>query len=79
MTDDSKVRMVAALIAALVSAYACGGQQQPPAETPPSSEAPAEPGSTESGDPGAEGEHTMPDGSTMPGHQHEGDESEHGH
>ena len=60
---------------------ACGGSQAP-AENPevaPVEEAPA---SEDASDAGAE-THTMPDGSTMPGEQHEGDasvpEGEHQH
>jgi hypothetical protein len=49
----------------------CGGGSQEPAESP----APAttmEPSSNESAPPpqSTEGEHTMPDGTTMPGHEH---------
>jgi hypothetical protein len=52
---------------------ACGGKSQAPAEAPtePSPEPAAEPAPSDATDAGMpEGEHTMPDGSTMPGHEH---------
>jgi hypothetical protein len=59
--------MSSVLAAALVVA-GCGGSQTP-AESPE-----ATPGSTEETppptQPAPEGEHTMPDGTKMPGHQH---------
>lgn len=56
-----------------VSFSACGGSTPPPeppeaAPAPPPAEAPAT-SAPESGD----GEHTMPDGSKMPGAQHDHD------
>lgn len=78
MTTHSKILFLASLFAAAVSAGACGGQQ-PLAEAPASEAAPAEPSSTETSDAGVEGEHTMPDGSTMPGHEHGEGTPEHAH
>lgn len=56
------------------SVVACGGKSQPQPEAPaePSTESettsPPAPDVADAGMP--EGQHTMPDGSTMPGHQH---------
>jgi hypothetical protein len=67
MRTSSTIAVVATLISSLVS---CGGGGAPPetpeaGPTPPQAEAPA-------ADPAAaDGEHTMPDGTKMPGDQHD--------
>jgi hypothetical protein len=56
------------ILAMFLGASACGGNQSP-AESPEQT-----PGTTESAPEDAEpaeGQHTMPDGTTMPGHHHE--------
>jgi hypothetical protein len=59
------------ILSTFLAATACGGGQAPaesPEQAPGTSETtPAEP--TDAAP--AEGEHTMPDGTTMPGHHHE--------
>jgi hypothetical protein len=73
-------RTALVLVLAMVGLTGCGGSQQP-AESPeavpttaPASEAPA---SDASGAP--EGEHTMPDGTKMKGHEHGAGSDEHKH
>ena len=67
MRISSTIAVVATLISSLVN---CGGGNAPPetpeaSPTPPQAEAPA-------ADPApADGQHTMPDGTTMPGDQHD--------
>ena len=67
MRTSSTIALVATLISSLVN---CGGGNAPPetpeaGPTPPQAEAPA-------ADPApADGEHTMPDGTKMPGDQHD--------
>lgn len=65
-------RLSLTLLVALGIVVACGGSQAP-AEAPsePSTQPAAEPTPSEAVDAGSpEHEHTMPDGSTMPGHKH---------
>jgi hypothetical protein len=68
----SSLRLLLSAGVILMLALSCGGTSQAPAETPagPSMEPDAHgpPDATDAGMP--EGEHTMPDGSTMPGHEH---------
>jgi hypothetical protein len=69
----SNLRLLPCVFATVLTALACGGKSQAPAEAPsePSTEPASEPAPTETADAGMpEGEHTMPDGTTMPGHQH---------
>lgn len=71
--NKSIVRLLLGMFATMAIAIACGGSSQPPAEAPaePSTEPATEPMPSETTDAGMpEGEHTMPDGSTMPGHEH---------
>ena len=77
MRTDPILRVLSAMAIIAASASACGGKSnEPPPETPPTpSESAMEPGTTEGDEPASEGEHTMPDGTTMPGHHH-GDSAE---
>jgi hypothetical protein len=72
--SQSKSRWLLSTVATLIIVAACGGgQSQAPAEAPTdtSTEPAPEPAPSEATDAGMpEGEHTMPDGSTMPGHEH---------
>lgn len=75
MHTKPKFRVLYAIgLIALTSAGACGGGQSesPPPETAPPPSEPAPEPSTTAGDEAAgdEGQHTMPDGTTMPGHHH---------
>jgi hypothetical protein len=70
------------ILVTLGSLAACGGGQAP-AESPevaPETSQPAasEPPPADSGDAGP-GEHTMPDGTTMPGHEHDEGSEDHQH
>ena len=67
-----RIYFAMSLIAAF-AASACGGGQSeaPPPESPPAAEPATEPPTTGGEEPPAdEGVHTMPDGTTMPGHDH---------
>jgi hypothetical protein len=71
MRPLSNVTLVAAILSAVIG---CGGSNPPPeppaaSPEPPPAEAPASP-------PSGDGQHTMPDGTTMPGEQH-GQDHEH--
>jgi hypothetical protein len=71
--NQSKIRSLLGMLGTVAIVVACGGKSQAPAEAPsePSTEPATEPTPSEATDAGApEGEHTMPDGSTMPGHEH---------
>ena len=71
--SQSNFRWLLSAFATVVAIAACGGKSQAPAEAPTetSTEPSAEPAASENMDAGMpEGEHTMPDGSTMPGHEH---------
>jgi hypothetical protein len=71
--SQSNSRWLIGTFVTLVMVAACGGKSQAPAETPTetSTEPAPEPAPSEPTDAGTpEGEHTMPDGSTMPGHEH---------
>jgi len=62
---------ISAVALSMASLLGCGGGSQEPAESP----APAttvEPPPNESAPPpeSTDGDHTMPDGTTMPGHEH---------
>lgn len=77
MRNNSKLHLLSGVAIIAASVSACGGQSNaPPPETPPpasqSTTEPSmtEPSTTEGSDPASEGEHTMPDGTTMPGHHH---------
>ena len=68
-------------VLAVVGLTACGGGSQQPAESPEAvpatAPAPEAPASDASGAP--EGEHTMPDGTKMKGHEHGAGADEHKH
>jgi hypothetical protein len=74
-------RRTATILLTLGLLAACGGSQ-PPAESqeaaPAAEPAPSEPAPAESSDAGP-GEHTMPDGTTMPGSEHGEGTHEHEH
>jgi hypothetical protein len=73
-------RTTLALVLAMVGLTACGGSQQPaesPEAVPTTAPAPEAPASDASGAP--EGEHTMPDGTKMKGHEHGAGSDEHKH
>jgi len=68
------------LVLATAGLSACGGSQQPaesPEAVPATAPAPEGPASDASGAP--EGEHTMPDGTKMKGHEHGAGGGEHQH
>ncbi len=66
MANKFKFGLLIGVVAAAV--YACGGESKPAAAPEPSTEAmPAE-----MSDAGTDEEHTMPDGSKMSGHEHDG-------
>lgn len=73
-------RIALALMPVALGLAACGGSQQPAESpeavptTPPAAEAPA--GDTSSA---PEGEHTMPDGTKMKGHEHGAGSDAHQH
>jgi len=74
MRNQSTLRLFLGLVVAGASMIACGGEPKPPPETPASppettTEPSAPPAETEGS--GDESEHTMPDGTKMPGHHHE--------
>jgi hypothetical protein len=80
-TNLVSTRTAFALALAMVALTACGGGSQQPAESPeavpttaPAPEAPANDASS-----APEGEHTMPDGTKMKGHEHGAGSDEHKH
>ena len=72
MRTNPVLRVLSAMAIIAASASACGGKSnEPPPETAPTpSESATEPGTTGGDEPAGDGEHTMPDGTTMPGHHH---------
>lgn len=81
-TNARSNRNALALMLAMVGLTACGGSQQPAESpeavpTPPPAPAAEAPASDASGAP--EGEHTMPDGTKMKGHEHGAGSDEHKH
>lgn len=76
---SNKFRLLSLLVtlAVVASIPACGGKSQTPAETPAESSTEPASGPMDPSDAGMpEGEHVMPDGSTMPGHQHDDHEKQ---
>ena len=80
-TNAVSNRIALALALAMVGLTACGGGRQQPAESPevvptaaPAAEAPANDAAA-----APEGEHTMPDGTKMKGHEHGAGADEHKH
>jgi hypothetical protein len=79
-TNALSHRTALALVLAMVGLAACGGSQQPagsPEAVPPEAPAAEAPANDVSGAP--EGEHTMPDGTKMKGHEHGTGSVEHKH
>ncbi len=73
MSHGTRTLWATTILLTLSLFAACGGNQAP-AESPEMAPEPGEPAASEpppadSADAGP-GEHTMPDGTTMPGHQH---------
>lgn len=80
-TNAVSNRAALALVLAMMGLAACGGGSQEPAQSPeaalpqtPAAEAPANDASS-----APEGEHTMPDGTKMKGHEHGAGSDEHQH
>jgi hypothetical protein len=80
-TNAASNRAALALVLAMVGLTACGGSNQEPAESPEAvpATAPAAEAPTNDASGAPEGEHTMPDGTKMKGHEHGAGSDEHKH
>ena len=80
ITNAVSNRTALALVLAMVGLTACGGGSQQPAESPeavPATAPAAEVPASSDGSAAPEGEHTMPDGTKMKGHEHGAGSDEH--
>ena len=72
MPNEAKTLRAIATLILVASATSCGEKSVPPPESPAAVEQPDGPPITNGVDAGALEQHTMPDGSVMPGHEHDG-------